>query len=163
MSNISLKSPVTIAAIIGGICFVAYKIFFPQSYAECLNDGKTGRTDNELLIHSSYCAKKFPAFVLPKGNKPFTANCIQSNGPASMTLQFFENSVRSNNDLYYNIELRSEDAITFSAVDVVGNNKKKYNVNASLNLNTGQLTYSATDVVITAFNDQWTFNCTQAQ
>lgn len=156
----NLKKNIIILAVIMGLSIVAYYEFsIPKSYGDCLDDGKTGRTGEELAIKAAVCRKQFPALPNLAKGKQSIVKCYQASGSNTMQLYFGKDDI-SFNGLRFNYEIRTPDLIIFSGKDFESDNNKKFSVNGQLNLNSGELNYRE-NVEGAVYPRKWEMTCTQ--
>jgi hypothetical protein len=121
-----------------------------KSFNECVNDGKIGRSDNELSLHINACAQKYPepSNIFNQNGKNSTCWFENNNGA-----RFFISLNKNNNSTISNFSNFKTGKLRVHAKDFILINFVNSNESMSIKLsNRGHFT-------LTQGSNEWTGQC----
>ena len=112
------------------ISFNANAGFFGASnYEECMNDGKVGRTEQEMQVLDLKCQKQFPKLVKLYNGKNSKLHCVESYEKSILFFEVVGNVVNSAPQKL-KVTTKANGTIYFGGVDATNSNIV---INGSLN------------------------------
>jgi len=119
-------------------------LFGPDSYEECVSDGRVGRTNAEIATQMQMCRKKFPVLKKLKARKSGEIKCSQNQGGV-WRIRLKEKTINVFGDLDFSISAKTSDQVQFEGQTAEQKGYTRVKIFGHLDFNEGELKMNIID------------------
>ena len=119
-------------------------LFGPDTYEECVSDGKVGRTNAEVATQMQMCRKKFPVLNKLKARKSGEIKCSQDKGEV-WKIRLKEKTINVFEGLDFGISAKTSDQVQFEGQTAEQKGYTRVKIFGHLDFNEGNIKMSIID------------------